>query len=162
LIKTAFSLVPPQTPDNVNPLINKYLEAEFAKLGSKNTLSLEELHGGRPWVADVNHWNFEAAKLATKVCLAFTLKTATLLILLKAVYKREPDLTREGGSIPVTLTFAESLGVNVVLLPMGRGDDGAQYVTQHALCILSLVLTFPSSTNEKLDRSNYIEGVSPP
>jgi hypothetical protein len=47
---------------------------------------------------------------------------------LKAVYKQEPDLTREGGSIPVTLTFAESLGVNVCLLPMGRGDDGAQYV----------------------------------
>jgi Cys-Gly metallodipeptidase DUG1 len=26
----------------------------------------------------------------------------------------------------VTLTFAEALGVNVLLLPMGRGDDGAQ------------------------------------
>ena len=33
-----------------------------------------------------------------------------------------------GGSIPVTLTFADNLGVNVLLLPMGRGDDGAQYV----------------------------------
>lgn len=44
----------------------------------------------------------------------------------QAIYKQEPDLTREGGSIPVTLTFAESLGVNVLLLPMGRGDDGAQ------------------------------------
>ena len=36
---------------------------------------------------------------------------------------------REGGSIPVTLTFADSLGVNVLLLPMGRGDDGAQWVS---------------------------------
>jgi len=36
---------------------------------------------------------------------------------------------REGGSIPVTLTFAEALGVNVLLLPMGRGDDGAQCVS---------------------------------
>jgi hypothetical protein len=35
---------------------------------------------------------------------------------------------REGGSIPVTLTFAEALNVNVLLLPMGRGDDGPQYV----------------------------------
>lgn len=42
------------------------------------------------------------------------------------MYKKTPDFTREGGSIPVTLTFAESLGVNVLLLPMGRGDDGAQ------------------------------------
>jgi len=46
----------------------------------------------------------------------------------QAVYQQKPDLTREGGSIPVTLTFAESLGVNVLLLPMGRGDDGAQCV----------------------------------
>jgi hypothetical protein len=44
------------------------------------------------------------------------------------VYKQAPDYMREGGSIPVTLTFAEALGVNVLLLPMGRGDDGAQYV----------------------------------
>ena len=45
------------------------------------------------------------------------------------MYKIAPDYTREGGSIPVTLTFAEALGVNVLLLPMGRGDDGAQYVS---------------------------------
>ena len=44
----------------------------------------------------------------------------------QAIYNRSPDLTREGGSIPVTLSFSESLGVNVLLLPMGRGDDGAQ------------------------------------
>jgi Cys-Gly metallodipeptidase DUG1 len=121
---TSHSLVPPQTPDNVNPLIETYLAAEFAKLGSKNTLSVEYLHGGRPWVADPNHYQFEAAKRATR-----------------AVYNQEPDLTREGGSIPVTLTFADALGVNVLLLPMGRGDDGAH------------------STNEKLDRSNFVEGV---
>jgi Cys-Gly metallodipeptidase DUG1 len=47
----------------------------------------------------------------------------------QAVYHKAPDYMREGGSIPVTLTFAEALGVNVLLLPMGRGDDGAQYVS---------------------------------
>ncbi|ESK84268.1 glutamate carboxypeptidase [Moniliophthora roreri MCA 2997] len=121
--KFSIRLVPPQTPENVNPLVKKYIESEFAKLGTKNKCTLETDHGGKPWVADINHWNFEAAKAATR-----------------AVYKKEPDMTREGGSIPVTLTFAESLGVNVLLLPMGRGDDGAH------------------STNEKLDRSNFIEG----
>ena len=54
------------------------------------------------------------------------------------MYGREPDLTREGGSIPVTLTFAESLGVNVLLLPMGRGDDGAQYVNVIFLGIVDI------------------------
>ncbi|KAF9030326.1 Zn-dependent exopeptidase [Hymenopellis radicata] len=121
--KFSIRLVPPQTPDNVRPLVTAYLESEFAKLGSKNTMTIEEVHGGKPWLADMNHWNFEAAKEATR-----------------QVYKVEPDMTREGGSIPVTLTFAEAIGANVVLLPMGRGDDGAH------------------STNEKLDRSNFIEG----
>jgi len=121
--KFSIRLVPYMTPEKVDKLVIKYLEEEFAKLGTKNKLNVESLHGGKPWVANPDHWNYLAAARATE-----------------AIYKKKPDLTREGGSIPVTLTFAESLGVNVLLLPMGRGDDGAH------------------STNEKLDRSNYIEG----
>ena len=56
------------------------------------------------------------------------------------VFGVEPDLTREGGSIPVTLTFQEATGKNVMLLPMGASDDGAH------------------SQNEKIDKRNYIEG----
>ncbi|EJD05311.1 CNDP dipeptidase [Fomitiporia mediterranea MF3/22] len=121
--KFSIRLVPDQTPEAIDPFVFGFVRSEFAKLGSKNTMSIENLHGGKPWVTDPNHWNYLAAIRATQ-----------------AVYKVQPDLTREGGSIPVTLTFAEKLGVNVLLLPMGRGDDGAH------------------STNEKLDRSNYIEG----
>ena len=51
-------------------------------------------------------------------------------------------MTREGGSIPVTLTLQEATGKNVMLLPLGACDDGAH------------------SQNEKFDRTNYIEGVS--
>lgn len=121
-------LVPPQTPEAVDPLVISYLKSEFAKLNSKNTLTIEGMHGGKPWVTDHKHWNFEAAKRATRT-----------------VYKQEPDLTREGGSIPVTLTFAESLGVSVLLLPMGRGDDGAQCVffnsIWHSCFIRARILT---------------------
>ncbi|KAK4704732.1 hypothetical protein P7C70_g1471, partial [Phenoliferia sp. Uapishka_3] len=121
--KFSIRLVPDLTPDDVNALVQKYLAEEFAKLGSKNTFKVEMLSGGMPWVASIDHWNFRAATKATE-----------------AVYNKTPDFTREGGSIPITLTFADSLGVNVLLLPMGRGDDGAH------------------SINEKLDRQNYIEG----
>ncbi|KAI9569343.1 CNDP dipeptidase [Boletus coccyginus] len=121
--KFSLRLVPPQTPDSVIPLVTTYIESEFAKLNSKNKMNVEYHHGGKPWVADVNHWNFEAARRAVE-----------------AVWNKSPDYTREGGSIPVTLTFAEKLGVNVLLLPMGRSDDGAH------------------STNEKLDVPNFIEG----
>lgn len=57
------------------------------------------------------------------------------------MFKVEPDLTREGGSIPVTLTFQEATGKNVLLLPIGSCDDGAH------------------SQNEKINRTNYIQGV---
>ena len=90
---------------------------------------LEELHGGKPWVTDINHWNFQAARAATKVHILIVHLFKVLLLIhgvLQAVYNKDPDMTREGGSIPVTLTFAEALGVNVLLLPMGRGDDGSQ------------------------------------
>ncbi|CAG7850464.1 Cys-Gly metallodipeptidase dug1; AltName: Full=GSH degradosomal complex subunit DUG1 [Serendipita indica DSM 11827] len=121
--KFSIRLVPDMLPVDVDRLVTEYIKSIFNQLNSKNKLEVESLHGGKPWVADPNHWNYVAAAKATET-----------------VYGRKPDLTREGGSIPVTLTFAEALGVNVLLLPMGRGDDGAH------------------STNEKLDRSNYIKG----
>ena len=58
------------------------------------------------------------------------------------VHKVEPDMTREGGSIPVTLVFQEATGKNVMLLPMGSADDGAH------------------SQNEKINRFNFLSGVS--
>jgi nonspecific dipeptidase len=80
-------------------------------------------HGGRCWVSDTNHPNYVAGRRATKM-----------------VYGVEPDLTREGGSIPVTISLEEATGKNVILLPMGASDDGAH------------------SQNEKVDLRNYIEG----
>jgi len=56
-------------------------------------------------------------------------------------YGEEPDLTREGGSIPVALTLEELTGKNVMLLPIGACDDNAH------------------SQNEKINRCNYIKGV---
>lgn len=58
------------------------------------------------------------------------------------VHNVEPDYTREGGSIPVVLTLAETTGKDCVLLPMGRSDDGAH------------------SQNEKLNITNFQAGVS--
>lgn len=53
-----------------------------------------------------------------------------------------PDLTRDGCSIPVTLALQDALQKNIVLLPIGACDDGAH------------------SQNEKINRVNYIQGVS--
>lgn len=52
-------------------------------------------------------------------------------------------MSRDGGSIPITLTFEKLLGPgkDVLLLPMGQSDDG-----EH-------------SQNEKISLRNYIYGV---
>jgi len=39
------------------------------------------------------------------------------------VFGVEPDLTREGGSIPVALTFQEATGQNVMLLPVISSEN---------------------------------------
>ena len=59
--------MPDQTPEKVNVLVQKHIEQEFAKLQTKNKMHLESLHGGKPWVTDPDHWNYTAAKIATKV-----------------------------------------------------------------------------------------------
>jgi len=91
-------------PSEVSKLVNIHLQKTFAKLNSKNSISVEELHAGKWWVANPHHWNYRAAAKAVE-----------------KVFHVKPDLTREGGSIPVTLTFQDCLGKNVLLLPMGRG-----------------------------------------
>lgn len=67
--KFSIRLVPNQTPELVNPLVITYLEGEFGKLNSKNKLVIERQGGGKPWVADPDHWNYKAAAKATKVSL---------------------------------------------------------------------------------------------
>ncbi|KAL0074362.1 hypothetical protein J3Q64DRAFT_1825704 [Phycomyces blakesleeanus] len=122
--KFSIRTVPDMEPKQITELVEKYVNEEFAKLGSKNTMSISCTHAGNHWVASPNHWNYVAASNAVE-----------------KVFGVKPDLTREGGSIPVTLSFQDALKKNVLLLPMGRGDDGAH------------------STNEKLDRSNYVSGI---
>ncbi|GJC98223.1 peptidase family M20/M25/M40 [Colletotrichum higginsianum] len=122
--KFSIRTVPNMEIDATNEVVYKYVNEQFTKLKSKNTLKVWAQHTGKWWVASPKHWNFSAAAKATE-----------------RVWGVEPDFTREGGSIPVTLTFEQATGKNVLLLPMGSSTDGAH------------------SINEKLDKRNYIEGI---
>lgn len=121
--KFSIRAVPNQDPAKVEKQVVDYLTKKFAEWGSPNKMKCYMAHGGKPWTENPHHEHYQAASRATK-----------------HVYKVEPDMTREGGSIPVTLTFQEVSGKNVLLLPLGKADDGAH------------------SQNEKLDVRNYIEG----
>lgn len=121
--KFSIRTVPNIEPRKLDEVVFKHCQEAFDSLGSKNKFKVELVHDGDYWVSDPNNWSFRAARRATK-----------------DVWGVEPDLTREGGSIPITLTFQDILETSVILLPVGRGDDGAH------------------STNEKINISNYVEG----
>ncbi|GIY26900.1 cytosolic non-specific dipeptidase [Caerostris extrusa] len=121
--KFSIRIVPHQEPKKIEQLVIEHLKKVHESRKTPNKLNAFMVHAGKSWISDPNHPNFVAGKKA-----------------IKQVYNVEPDLIREGGSIPVTLTFEEATGKNVLLLGIGASDDGAH------------------SQNEKIDISNYIEG----
>ncbi|OBA19301.1 CNDP dipeptidase [Metschnikowia bicuspidata var. bicuspidata NRRL YB-4993] len=121
--KFSIRTVPNIESKQLDQLVFDHVNKVFLEIGSKNTMAVELIHDGDYWVSDPFNESFTAASRATE-----------------HVWNVKPDFTREGGSIPITLTFEQQLGTQVLLLPMGRGDDGAH------------------SINEKLDVSNYING----
>jgi len=121
--KFSIRTVPNMQPEEVDALVFKHIQKAWEKLNTKNKVKPELMHAGKWWVASPKHWNFSAAAKAVQ-----------------SVFGVTPDFTREGGSIPVTLTFEQATGKNVLLLPMGSSTDAAH------------------SINEKLDKRNYIEG----
>lgn len=88
--KFSIRIVPDQQPEQIEKYVCDYIKAKFAERGSPNTMKVYMAHGGKPWTEDPNHPHYMAARVATK-----------------HVYGVDPDMTREGGSIPVTLTFQQ-------------------------------------------------------
>lgn len=140
--KFSIRVVPNQQPETVETLVVQYVNKLFKRWGSPNKMRCQMDSGTPAWVDDPSSDHYKAAAQATKI-----------------VYKQEPDMIREGGSIPVTLTLQELTGKSVLLLPVGTGkiflfknnfnyiksnsqpgDDGAH------------------SQNEKINVRNYIEG----
>ncbi|OMH79304.1 Cys-Gly metallodipeptidase dug1 [Zancudomyces culisetae] len=122
--KFSIRTVPNMDPQEVIDLTTKYIKDQFAKLNTKLKMDVKSSHSGDWWYASPNHPNFVAGAKAVR-----------------SVFGVDPELTREGGSIPVTITLQETIKSNVLLLPMGRSNDGAH------------------STNEKLDKYNYVTGI---
>ncbi|KAK5642967.1 hypothetical protein RI129_009134 [Pyrocoelia pectoralis] len=121
--KFSIRIVPNQTVTEVNEMIISYLEHKWKERNSPNDFKVTANQAGNNWSEDPFHPHFIAGRKATK-----------------HVYGVEPDLTREGGSIPIVAVLKSILQRNILLLPVGTGDDGA-----HA-------------ENEKINIKNYIEG----
>ncbi|MFH4977345.1 hypothetical protein AB6A40_004054 [Gnathostoma spinigerum] len=121
--KFSIRLVPDMLPEKVNKIVIDHLSKLWKTRGSPNTMRAYNMSSGMYWLSDYKHPHFKAGARA-----------------IKRVFGMEPDYTREGGSIPITLTFEELTKNNVMLLPIGACDDMAH------------------SQNEKINVENYIKG----
>jgi len=103
MAKVSFRLVPNQNPDRVADLLRAHVAAVAPP---EVKVTVEELHGGRPWKAELEGPFFEAAVSA-----------------LAKAFGKSPVLTGEGGSIPIVVDFQEILEAPVLL--MGFAPPGA-------------------------------------
>nr|XP_055152337.1 beta-Ala-His dipeptidase isoform X3 [Symphalangus syndactylus] len=103
--------------------VTRHLEDVFSKRNSSNKMAVSMTLGLHPWIANINDTQYLAAKRA-----------------IRTVFGTEPDMIRDGSTIPIAKMFQEIVQKSVVLIPLGAVDDG-----EH-------------SQNEKINRWNYIEG----
>jgi acetylornithine deacetylase/succinyl-diaminopimelate desuccinylase-like protein len=103
--KVSCRLVPDQEPDD----ITRKLQEHFARLCPPGVrVRVENLHGGRPYLAPTDHPVFEVAKRA------FT-----------KAFGKPTVFMREGGSIPFVRTIADVTGKPCLLMGFGQPDENA-------------------------------------
>jgi acetylornithine deacetylase/succinyl-diaminopimelate desuccinylase-like protein len=103
--KISCRLVPHQEPEEIQEKVGDYLK-KLAPPGVKVTV--EFLHGGRPYLAPTNHPVFEVAKRA-----------------FAKAFGRPTVFIREGGSIPFVRTIADATGKPCLLMGFGQPDENA-------------------------------------
>ncbi|XP_020353452.1 beta-Ala-His dipeptidase [Oncorhynchus kisutch] len=121
--KFSIRQVPNMDPPDVERKVKEHLLQVFSTLKSPNRLRVTATVGAKPWVANLKDPQYVAGQRAVR-----------------EVFGVEPELIREGSTIPIAQNFQEETGKSVMMLPIGGHDDG-----EH-------------SQNEKISRYNYIEG----
>ena len=105
MAKVSMRLVPDQDPDTIGALFETYVRKVTPKTV---TLEVTRLHGGKPWMTELDNPFMEAAGRA-----------------IERGFGLAPVFNREGGSIPVVSTFQEVLGLPTVLFGVGLPDENA-------------------------------------
>ncbi len=105
MAKVSCRLVADQTSAEIESL----MKAHVARVTPPGvTVTVEPMHGGKPWRAALEGPLYEAAKRA-----------------LYAAFGREPVIVGEGGSIPVVGDFERVLGAPVLLVGFGLPGENA-------------------------------------
>jgi acetylornithine deacetylase/succinyl-diaminopimelate desuccinylase-like protein len=109
--KISMRLVPNQDPQKVEELFVRYIKKITPKTVKSET---KGLHHGKPAITPIDSPWVRAAFKA-----------------LKQGFKKEPVFIREGGSIPVVVSFKELLNLQTVLLGFGLHDENAHSPDEH-------------------------------
>jgi acetylornithine deacetylase/succinyl-diaminopimelate desuccinylase-like protein len=105
MAKVSCRLVPGQSP----PEIGRLMEAHVMRVAPPGVrVTVQHLHGGRPWRAELAGPLFDAARVA-----------------LAAAFGTEPVVVGEGGSIPVVGDFERILKSPVLLMGFGLPGENA-------------------------------------
>ncbi len=103
--KISMRLVPDQKPERVAKLFESYIK----KISPKTvTVSIKNLHGGEPAITPLDSPGIHAAVAA-----------------LEKGFGKKPLFQREGGSIPVVVSFKKLLGIDTVLLGFAPPNENA-------------------------------------
>jgi acetylornithine deacetylase/succinyl-diaminopimelate desuccinylase-like protein len=105
MAKVSCRLVPDQDPREIERLMMAHVE-RVAPGGV--SVTVQALHGGRPWRAELDGPLYDAARRA-----------------LTAAFNTPPVITGEGGSIPVVDDFQRILGAPVLLMGFGLPGENA-------------------------------------
>jgi len=122
--KFSIRIVPSMQPEKVGELVIAHLNKKWAERGSPNKMKAQLVSKGRPWLSNIHDPNYQAGRAA-----------------IKEIYDIEPDFTREGGSIPITLSLQEVTQKSVILLPMGASDDGAHSQNEKIDVFFSIIIS---------------------
>lgn len=109
--KISMRLVPNQDPRKIEELFRKYI----MKITPKTVkVSAKGLHHGKPAITPIDSPWIKAA-----------------FNVLKKGFGKEPVFIREGGSIPVVVSFKELLNLDTVLLGFGLTDENIHSPDEH-------------------------------
>uniref|UniRef100_A0A8D2BER9 Carnosine dipeptidase 1 n=1 Tax=Sciurus vulgaris TaxID=55149 RepID=A0A8D2BER9_SCIVU len=121
--KFSIRLVPHMNVSVVENQVKQHLADVFSKRNSANRMTISMILGSQLWTANINDTQYVAAGRA-----------------IRRVFGIEPDMIRDGSTIPIAKIFQDIIQKSVLMLPLGAVDEG-----EH-------------SQNEKINRWNYIEG----
>ncbi len=105
MAKVSMRLVPNQDHEKIARQAEEHI-LSLAPAGVQTKVT--NMHGGKPWVASLDHPGLRAASKAVE-----------------RGFGKRPVFQREGGSIPIVSTFESLLGAPSVLMGIGLPDENA-------------------------------------